>query len=399
MNPWHSVVKDVCKVHPTPFYIIKPEIVKEYLGRIRKSFPENAIIAYATKANYSPSIIKLFNDLGLHFDTFTVGEVKHLLNCGVDAEKIMYTSVTETKEEFEFVLSRGVRFFVIGSLNGLYNLKEVTAREKIDVDILLRVQPIEHVKAGTSTSGIKSKFGVLFDDGKDSVRNILPKINGNLNFRGFHFHLGTQVADPSFYVKAMDRVLEYVQKNEIGIEILDIGGGYPFQYHEEVPPIEKFGKAISESTKAWRQALGDFKLIIEPGRFLVAGSAVLVTRVANIKELYGRKIIILDVGDDMVMVKRHHVEPRIRILSSSKQKEKYLIAGNLCHSADWIVEKPILLPKAKSGDPIIFDNVGAYVINHNLPYGLRKKPRILVFEKGKIFEEKHPFDILCSSSM
>jgi len=101
----------------------------------------------------------------------------------------------------------------------------------------------------------------------------------------------------------------------------------------------------------------------------------------------------------MVMVKRHHVEPRIRILSSSKQKEKYLIAGNLCHSADWIVEKPILLPKAKSGDPIIFDNVGAYVINHNLPYGLRKKPRILVFEKGKIFEEKHPFDILCSSSM
>ena len=392
-------IESVAKEHPTPFYLIDLESARESFLRIRKSFPENTIIAYATKANYSPSIIKLFDDLGLHFDTFTTGEVKHLLNCGVDAEKIMYTSVTETKEEFEFVISRGVRFFVIGSFNGLCNLREVTAREKIDIDVLLRVQPIKHVKAVTSTSGIKSKFGVLFDEGKDSVKNILPKISRHLNFKGFHFHLGTQVVDPKFYAKDINRVLEYVQKNEISIEILDIGGGYPFRYHEEVPPIEKFGEAISESIKTWRRALGDFKLIIEPGRFLVAGSVVLVTKVVNIKELYGRKIIILDAGDDMVMVKRHHVEPRIRILSSSKQKEKYLIAGNLCHSADWIVEKPILLPKAKSGDPIIFDNVGAYVINHNLPYGLRKKPRILVFEKGKIFEEKHPFDILCSSSM
>ncbi|RKX48169.1 MAG: hypothetical protein DRP38_05235 [Thermotogae bacterium] len=395
MNPWHSVVKDVCKVHPTPFYIIKPEIVKEYLKRIRKSFPENTIIAYATKANYSPSIIKLFNDLDLHFDTFTAGEVVHLLNCGVDAEKIMYTSVTEIKEEFEFVLSRGVRFFVIGSLNGLHNLKEVTEREKMNVDVLLRVQPIKHVRAVTSTSGIKSKFGVLFDDGKDSIRNIFPKISGHLNFRGFHFHLGTQVADPEFYVKAIDRILEYVRKNKIDIEILDIGGGYPFQYHEEVPPIEKFGEAISESIKAWRRALDNFKLIIEPGRFLVAGSAMLVTRVANIKELYGRKIIILDAGDDMVMVKRHHVEPKINVLSSSEREEKCLIAGNLCHSADWIVEKPIALPEVKPGDLIVFENVGAYIMNHNLAYGLRRKPKVLVVRENGIAEEEHPFDIVC----
>ena len=388
-------IESIAKEHSTPFYLIDPESARESFFRIRKLFPENTIIAYATKANYSPSIIKLFSDLNLYFDTFTAGEVKHLLNCGVDAEKIMYTSVTETKEEFEFVLSRGVRFFVIGSLNGLYNLKEVTAREKIDVDILLRVQPIEHVKAGTSTSGMKSKFGILFDGGKDSVRNILPKINGNLNFKGFHFHLGTQVADPSFYVKAIDRVMEYVRKNEIDIKILDIGGGYPFQYSGETPPIEKFGEAISKSIDAWRQILGNFKLIIEPGRSLVAGSTIFVARVVNIKELYGRKIIIIDAGDDMVMVKRHKVEPSIKVLSSSEEKEKYLIAGNLCHSADWIVEEPTALPRVKPGDLIIFENVGAYVMNHNLPYGLRKKPKVLVMEKGEILEEKHPFDIIC----
>jgi len=388
-------IESIAKEHSTPFYLIDPESARESFFRIRKLFPENTIIAYATKANYSPSIIKLFSDLNLYFDTFTAGEVKHLLNCGVDAEKIMYTSVTETKEEFEFVLSRGVRFFVIGSLNGLYNLKEVTAREKIDVDILLRVQPIEHVKAGTSTSGMKSKFGILFDGGKDSVRNILPKINGNLNFKGFHFHLGTQVADPSFYVKAIDRVMEYVRKNEIDIKILDIGGGYPFQYSGETPPIEKFGEVISKSIDAWRKALGNFKLTIEPGRSLVAGSTIFVARVVNIKELYGRKIIIIDAGDDMVMVKRHKVEPSIKVLSSSEEKEKHLIAGNLCHSADWIAEEPFMLPRVKPGDLIIFENVGAYVMNHNLPYGLRKKPKVLVMEKGEILEEKHPFDIIC----
>ena len=392
-------IESIAKEHSTPFYLIDPDSARESFFRIRKLFPENTIIAYATKANYSPSIIKLFSDLNLHFDTFTAGEVKHLLNCGVDAEKIMYTSVTETKEEFEFVLSRGVRFFVIGSLNGLYNLKEVTERKKIDVDILLRVQPIEHVKAGTSTSGAKSKFGILFDDGNDSVRNILPKINGNLNFKGFHFHLGTQVADPSFYVKAIDRVMEYVRKNGIDIKILDIGGGYPFQYSGETPPIEKFGEAISKSIDAWRKALGNYKLIIEPGRSLVAGSTIFVARVVNIKELYGRKIIIIDAGDDMVMVKRHKVEPSIKVLSSSEGKEKYLIAGNLCHSADWIVEEPFMLPRVEPGDLIIFENVGAYVMNHNLPYGLRKKPKVLTIAGNKVVEEPHPFDIVYQSSM
>ncbi|RLE62369.1 MAG: hypothetical protein DRJ38_09765, partial [Thermoprotei archaeon] len=112
-------IESIAKEHSTPFYLIDPESARESFFRIRKLFPENTIIAYATKANYSPSIIKLFSDLNLHFDTFTAGEVMHLLNCGVDAEKIMYTSVTEIKEEFEFVLSRGVRFFIIGSLNGL----------------------------------------------------------------------------------------------------------------------------------------------------------------------------------------------------------------------------------------------------------------------------------------
>ncbi len=178
-------IEKMSERYGVPFYLVDLQAVRKSSERIKNAFPENTIIAYATKANYSPSIIKLFDNLGLHFDTFTAGEVKHLLDCGVSGERIMYTSVTETKEEFEFVLSRGVRFFVIGSLNGLHNLKEVTEREKVDVNVLLRIQPIRHVKAVTSTSGIKSKFGVLFDDGKDSVRNILPKISGHLNFMGF----------------------------------------------------------------------------------------------------------------------------------------------------------------------------------------------------------------------
>ena len=57
------------------------------------------------------------------------------------------------------------------------------------------------------------------------------------------------------------------------------------------------------------------------------------------------------------------------------------------------MEKEISIPEVKIGDLIIFENVGAYVMNHNLPYGLRKKPRVLVLEKGNVHEEKHPIDI------
>jgi len=116
---------------------------------------------------------------------------------------------------------------------------------------------------------------------------------------------------------------------------------------------------------------------------------MLVTKVVNIKELYGRKIIIIDAGDDMIMVKRHHVEPKISVLPSSEREEKYLIAGNLCHSADWIIEKPVTISEVKPGDLIIFENVGAYIMNHNLPYGLRRKPKVLVIREGEIVEEEH----------
>lgn len=385
-------IKNIAHRYNTPFYLIDPLSAKKSFFEIKNSFPSHTVIAYATKANYSASIIALFKTLKLYFDVFTQGELDLLLRLGIEPEKIIYTSVSETKEEFEFAVSKGVRFFVIGSLQGFYNLNAVVKRKTKKADILLRIQPIKRVVAGTSTSGIKSKFGMTFTQ-SINILNMLSKTK-ELCFKGFHFHLGTQIMSPEFYVKAINKTLEFVKGREIEIEILDIGGGYPFPYTPEIPKIYEFGKKIRKLIEKWRKEIGRFILFIEPGRALVANTTVLVTKVVNIKELYRRKIIIIDASDEMISVKRHKIEKNIKILSFSKEAEKYSIAGNLCHSADWIIENPVKLPKVKINDLIVFENVGAYVINHNIPYGLRKKPKILVLKNHTLIEEKHPFDLI-----
>ncbi len=391
-------IQELAENKGTPFYLIETKKAEENFSKIKKSFPKNTIIAYATKANYSSSIINLFKNKNTWFDTFTLGEVELLLENKVKPEKIIYTSVSETTEEFTYVLSKGVKFFVIGSYNGFCNLKKVAQSKKIEVNVLLRVQPIKRVLAGTTTSGIKSKFGVVFEKGVDSAKNILSKFGKFLNFKGFHFHIGTQVMAPEFYIKAINRTLKFVEKQMINIEFLDIGGGYPFAYNKTIPPVEIFGKKISEVIEDWRKRLGEFKLIIEPGRALVANTTTLVTKVVNIKSLYGRKIAIVDASTDMVIVPRHGKETCVEVISTSKEKENYVIAGNLCHSRDWIIENPISLPRVSIGDLILFKNLGAYVMNHNIPYGLRKLPKIFVLVKNKIVEEKHPFELALEMS-
>lgn len=387
----YSLLKKIVNKYKTPTYLIDLKEAEKSFLEIKNAFPKNTIITYATKANYSQSIIKLFNKLKLNFEVFTVGELSLLLDSGINPKKVIYTSISETKEEFKFAINNDVRFFIIGSFNGFCNLEKVVKKQKIKVDILLRIQPIKNVVAGVSTSGLKSKFGILFKEGNDSIEKILPKIKNNLNFKGFHFHIGSFVLDPVFYLRAIDKTLNFVKKNKIKIEYLDIGGGYP------LPLIKKFGKNIGQVIEKWRKEIGNFKLIIEPGRSLVASSTTLITEVINIKNLYGKKIIIIDTSNDMVFTERCRVRASIKTISKSKRIEKYSIAGNLCNSKDWILEKPILLPKVNIEDLILFKNVGAYMITNNISYGLRKKPEIIAIKNNKLIKEKHPFELIAEA--
>lgn len=395
-----SEICDLAEKYGTPFYLMEKKKLKSQYDKLKRAFPENTKIAYATKANYSETVINTFKNIGTHFDVFSSGELDHLADCGCDPRKFIYTSVSETKDEFEYALRKGVRTFVLGSMNGIKRFTEAAEENGVEnSEIMLRTQPLESVSAAVSTSGKQSKFGLVFGGEGDSVSNGVRKIRaGNFELSGFHCHLGSQMADPESYVSAIRKMLSYASENLPNINILDIGGGYPAPYNEEVPEIDEFGEKISKELSRWREKLGNIKLLVEPGRFLTSTAGTLVSSIVNVKRMYGRKVLVLDVSEDMVKVERHGETTKPKIITESDKQVETSIAGNLCHSMDWISEESKMLPDAELGEIVTFENLGAYQINHNIPYNLRNMPKILTVSVGKIVEDRHPFTIICEES-
>ena len=388
-------IGEIANEYGTPFYLIDYSKIEERFDKLKKSFPQDTSIAYAVKANYTSSIVQKYNELGAHFDIFSKGELDLLSNYDCNLERGIYTSVAETEEEFKHSLDLGVQTFVLGSVNGIRNFDRAFQRSNAQkADVMLRIQPIEDVEAFISTSGTKSKFGTVFTDENDSVENALDEIKkSHVDFSGFHFHLGTQVKNSKYYADAIDRTLQFAQEKGLEIKMLDIGGGYPVQYSSEVKPIEEYGRVISEKIESWRRKIGNFRLFIEPGRFLTAPLVNLVTSVANVKEMYGRKVVIVDGSEDMLSLDEHDIEENLNILTDEMRTVETTIAGNLCHSEDWLVRDPLKLPEVKEGDMIIFERMGAYVFNRNTAYNLTELPKILVLKQDRVKKEKHPFEI------
>jgi len=169
----------------------------------------------------------------------------------------------------------------------------------------------------------------------------------------------------------------------MSINILDIGGGFPVKYLADVLSIEAIGKSLSQFLNSWRKTIGEFDLIAEPGRFLVADAGILVTRVINIKNREHAKIAIVDANYNElpdVLIGQHYP---MRVLGKSNNEEVYRIAGNLCDGGDWLEPDPTLLPKLTEGDLIIFDNVGAYASTFKMSFCDMDLPPILFVDGDK----------------
>ncbi len=200
----------------TPYFLIDEGVLRKNVSEIEQAyqgFKGPFRVAYSIKANFNPAVIKTFVSEGIMFDLTAANELYFLLKCGGSPENVIYTSITETFAEFESLISRRVRKIVVSSYNGLLNLIEATAKVGGQVNVLIRVNPEVHVKAELRFSLRHGKFGVPLESiGEDSALFMLRKIldTPSLNFDGFHFHLGSQVEDPSCYSEALEKLEAFI---------------------------------------------------------------------------------------------------------------------------------------------------------------------------------------------
>lgn len=389
----------------TPLYLIDEDTLHAKAKELHKAYSKfkgQVKVAYSIKANFTPAVIKAFMKDGIAFDLTSLGELYFIKQCKVDPENIIYTSVTEELEEYIEVLQSGVRRIVVSSFNGMANLAKAASKAgRGEMPLtMIRVNPEVGVKAEVRASYRNSKFGVPLNGGTiDSATKMVKHLMGSdlLKFEGFHFHLGSQITDFSCYTHALDKMDAFMTKIKrenpaFQVNTFDIGGGTPIFYNDPVPTPAQMAENHVSKLNQLAETHGTFTLMIESGRFLVAESSILVSRIVNTKEYNEHKIVIVDAGYhillDAALLKQEYPQEVVQILPHSIDKtttatlatvKNTHLAGRLCDTYDvFPLSKASNLSESEVGRYISFYNVGAYSIVFNMPFHCQTKPPVVM---------------------
>ena len=351
-------------------------------------------------------MIRTFATEGILFDLTAPAELVFVVKSGGSAENVVYTSITETASEYEEVIRMGVRKIVVASYGGLLNLAEAATKLNIEVKTMIRVNPEVHVHAELRGSMGHGKFGLQFNGGgQDSALSVLKKVLGSqmLRFEGFHFHLGSQIEDPSCYAEAIEKLEAFIldarrQLGEFHVETLDIGGGLPAPYGRRVPTPKDLASKIVGQLNSLIESIGDrFTLVSESGRFLTAESTVLVSRVVNTKNFGESKYVYLDAGYHVLLdaaLLRH--EYPVEVVPGGKPSpQKVVLVGRLCDPLDVFPTSSMSkLGGAEPGKLVMFRDVGAYSIVMNMPFHSQPRPSVLMRNRqGVVYVARRGQDV------
>jgi diaminopimelate decarboxylase len=377
----------------TPYYLIDEATLRRKVSEMEQAFAEfkgTFRVAYSIKANFNPSVIKTFSGEGIMFDLTAPAELHFLLRCGGSAENVMYTSITETSSEYEEVLRTGVREVVVASYNGLTNLAEAASRVGVSVEVMIRVNPEVHVHAELRGSMGHGKFGMQFDGpSQDTAFNALKKIlsTPGLSFGGFHFHLGSQIEDPTCYAEAIEKLESFVldarkRLGQFAVKTIDMGGGLPVSYGRKVPTPKETAARILGQLNSLIESFGErYTLVAESGRFLSAESTVLVSRIVNVKRFGENRYVYVDAGYhvlvDAALLK--HEYP-VEVVPGGRQAvQKTVLVGRLCDPLDvFPTSSRSKLGGAEIGKLVLFRDVGAYSMVMNMPFHSQPRPYVLM---------------------
>jgi diaminopimelate decarboxylase len=378
---------DIANEYGTPVYVYNLDKVKENYQKLFNSIPyENKKILFAMKSNFNVDILKTLRYLKCGIDAVSTEEIAYALDLGFKSEDILFTGIGISNEDIKYCISRGIVPNV-----GSIDLLERISKNYPGINISIRINPDfghghhDHVITG----GPHSKFGI-YESYLEEVKRITEKYK--VNVIGVHFHIGSGILNFEPYIRGIKKALD-ISRIFKTIEFVDIGGGIgiPYRENDNNFDLEKFGESISKLMDEFSKAEGrNVKLLLEPGRFLVAESGVLLAKVVEIKHTPLYKFAIVNTGFNHlarpVMYGSYHEIINISKIDS-KEFEEIVVAGNLCESGDIFTRneegiEPRRIQKVEYGDILGIFDAGAYGYSMASHYNLKKFPKEVVVKDG-----------------
>jgi diaminopimelate decarboxylase len=393
-------LQEIAKRYGTPVYVYSRAAIEESLRELRSglgNLPQ--MLCFAVKANGNLSILKLLAQHGCGFDIVSGGELDHLGRLGVPGDRIVFSGVGKTREEIREALRYkrdrkgppGILQFNIESQAELEIVLEESARvvprTAKPTGASIRVNP--DVKAGghphISTGLYEHKFGVSWQEARSMY--LAHRDSKQICWQGISAHIGSQIVSLDPFRRALQRLAGHLvdlRKQGINLKYLDFGGGLGVRYTSEQPSSRRaYTKMIAEVVRP----LG-VKLLLEPGRSIIAPAGVLLSRVIYSKRGAKKSFVIIDAAMNDLMRPVLYDAPHLitRVVQGEKSnrvmRQRVDVVGQVCESGDsFLQEWP--LGETAPGDVVAIWGAGAYGMAQASNYNARCRPaEVLVAGKS-----------------
>jgi len=346
----------------TPVYVYSASVITARYRAIVdafSSYPHS--LHYALKANSTLAIARLLRSLGAGADANSGGEIDVALRAGFIPSQIVFTGVGKTSQELAQAIDLGVMTINAESPGEIERIDALASERQVRARVALRVNPDIDAKSHPHIStGLKTnKFGVPID----AVREICRRFAGadGVEIVGLHIHVGSQITDLEPLRKASEAIVALARELRDGgvpIDHVDLGGGLGVSYDgSAVPDAEQYAAALLPAVRG-----SNFKLLLEPGRNIIAPAGVLLSRVIDVKEQPdGRLFAILDAGmTELIRPMLYNAFHRIEHVAHVDRPESVCdVVGPLCESSDTL-GRDRRLPRPQVGDLMTIRDTGAY---------------------------------------
>ena len=370
----------------TPLYVYSAASIRARLHGLQAALEGlDALVCYAVKANSNQAVLQLLGEAGAGADIVSGGELWRSLRAGIPAANIVFSGVGKSEAEILQALDAGVARFNVESRDELELLHRLAAARGVVVHAAVRINPdvdaLTHAKISTGKS--ENKFGVSIAEARAwfARSDDCPHVR----LDGLHMHIGSQILRLEPMRQALQRLGAFWRELSAAghaIDSIDVGGGLGVRYREGEESL-----APDAYVAEIRAALAGFggRIVLEPGRYLVAEAGWLLSRVLRIKHGEHRQFLVLDAAmNDLLRPSLYDAWHDIARVGGSAGREPvaYDVVGPVCETGDTFALGRTL-PRCEAGDLVAIATTGAYGTSMASNYNSRPLAAEVLLDGGR----------------
>ncbi len=375
----------LAKKFGTPLYLYSWKTIADNYAAYTKGLEGlNTQICYAVKANSNVQILQRLAQLGAGFDVVSRGELARVIAAKGDLSKVVFAGVGKSHADIAYALQNNIGCFNIESESELYRIQTIAKNLQKSAPIAFRINTNIAVDSHPylCTAEQDHKFGIS----ESEILSLYKTAQqlSHIEIRGIATHLGSQICSLAPFEKSLETLLTWVKKLEqagITLKHIDIGGGLGVAYTADTMAL-----SISELTTCIQKYFQDspYKIIIEPGRSLVANAGVILTSVEYLKHTPTKNYAILDMGMNDFMRPALYSAQHIfyNLSQSTLPVQSWTVVGPVCESGDSFFNHELAL---SAGDLLLMSGAGAYGFSMSSNYNTRCRPCELLIDNDRVF--------------